>query len=124
RPRPVGRAAPDLRARGRDRGLQAARVLVGRSGFRRRLGPGLTAQLTHFEGRKLDKFDLPDQAAAEAARTAVESGAPFNVVAVEKRRVKRHPMPPFTTSTLQQEASRKLGFGASRTMRLAQQLYE
>src|SRR5262245_44034550 len=87
-------------------------------------GQVFTAQLTHLDGRKLDKFDLPDQAAAEAARAAVEGGAPFSVVSVEKRRVKRHPMPPFTTSTLQQEASRKLGFGASRTMRLAQQLYE
>lgn len=87
-------------------------------------GKNFTARLTHLDGRKLDKFDLADAAAAEAARAAVEGGKPFTVAAVEKKRVKRHPFPPFTTSTLQQEASRKLGFGASRTMRLAQQLYE
>ncbi len=87
-------------------------------------GQVFTASLTHLDGAKLDKFDLPNRDRAEAARAAVESGAPFKVAAVEKRRAKRHPNPPFTTSTLQQEASRKLGFGASRTMRLAQQLYE
>src|SRR6201999_2611739 len=54
---------------------------------------------------------------------AVEAGT-FTVGAVERKRVKRNPPPPFTTSTLQQEASRKLGFGAQQTMRLAQGLYE
>ncbi|MBL8835421.1 MAG: type I DNA topoisomerase [Alphaproteobacteria bacterium] len=87
-------------------------------------GQIFTAALTHLDGAKLDKFDLPDRERAEAARAAVEGGAPFRVASVEKRRARRHPNPPFTTSTLQQEASRKLGFGASRTMRLAQQLYE
>ena len=57
------------------------------------------------------------------AKRMVESGR-FHVGSVEKKRVKRHPNAPFTTSTLQQEASRKLGFGAQQTMRLAQQLYE
>ena len=57
------------------------------------------------------------------AKAAVEAGT-FTVGSVERKRVKRNPPPPFTTSTLQQEASRKLGFGAQQTMRLAQQLYE
>ena len=87
-------------------------------------GQEFTARLTHLNGAKLDRFDLPDQASAERAKATIEAGTPFTVAAVEKKRVKRHPFPPFTTSTLQQEASRKLGFGASRTMRLAQQLYE
>jgi DNA topoisomerase-1 len=92
--------------------------------FRTPGGQGFTARLTHLDGRKLEKFDLGDEAAAKRAVAAIENGAPYKVVAVEKKRTRRNPMPPFTTSTLQQEASRKLGFGASRTMRLAQQLYE
>jgi DNA topoisomerase-1 len=86
-------------------------------------GAPFTARLTHLNGRKLDQFDLADEARAMAAKRAVEAGA-FTVASVERRRVKRHPLPPFTTSTLQQESSRKLGFGAQATMRLAQQLYE
>jgi len=86
-------------------------------------GATFTARLTHLDGRKLDQFDLNNEALAEAARRKVEAGV-FTVGSVERKRVKRHPPPPFTTSTLQQEASRKLGFGAQQTMRLAQQLYE
>src|SRR5215472_2857220 len=86
-------------------------------------GTPFTARLTHLDGRKLGQFDLNTQALAEAAKANVEAGQ-FHVGTVEKKRVKRHPPPPFTTSTLQQEASRKLGFGAQQTMRLAQQLYE
>ncbi|MBX6747183.1 MAG: type I DNA topoisomerase, partial [Acetobacteraceae bacterium] len=86
-------------------------------------GAPFTARLTHLEGRKLDQFDLPDEASAMRAKAAVEAGA-FGVLSVEKKRVRRNPPPPFTTSTLQQEASRKLGFGAQLTMRTAQQLYE
>ena len=82
-----------------------------------------TARLTHLNGKKLDQFDLNNEALAHAAKAAVEAGT-FNVASVERRRVKRNPPPPFTTSTLQQEASRKLGFGAQQTMRTAQQLYE
>ena len=82
-----------------------------------------TARLTHLNGKKLDQFDLNNGALANAAKAAVEAGT-FTVGSVEKRRVKRNPPPPFTTSTLQQEASRKLGFGAQQTMRTAQQLYE
>src|SRR5579862_3934917 len=86
-------------------------------------GAPFTARLTHLDGRKLEQFDLPDEATALRAEAAVEAGR-FSVASVEKKRVRRNPPPPFTTSTLQQEASRKLGFGAQQTMRLAQQLYE
>ena len=86
-------------------------------------GAPFTARLTHLEGRKLEQFDLPNEVAAIRAKAAVEAGD-FSVLSVEKRRVRRNPPAPFTTSTLQQEASRKLGFGAQQTMRTAQQLYE
>jgi DNA topoisomerase-1 len=86
-------------------------------------GAPFTARLTHLDGNKLDQFDLGDEARAMAAKAAVEAGA-FSVDSVERRKVKRNPPAPFTTSTLQQEASRKLGMGAQATMRAAQQLYE
>lgn len=81
------------------------------------------ARLTELNGEKLKKFDLADQAAASRAREIVLVGSP-RVRSVEKKPAKRHPPPPFTTSTLQQEAARKLGFSASRTMQVAQRLYE
>jgi DNA topoisomerase-1 len=83
----------------------------------------LTARLIKLNGEKLDKFDLPNEAAAQAAKAAVVAAA-FKVGAVESKPTKRNPPPPFTTSTLQQEAARKLGFSASRTMQVAQRLYE
>jgi len=86
-------------------------------------GAPFTARLTHLNGKRLDQFDLNNETLALAAKAAVEAGT-FTVGTVERRRVKRNPPPPFTTSTLQQEASRKLGFGAQQTMRLAQGLYE
>ncbi|MDB5415858.1 MAG: topoisomerase [Rubritepida sp.] len=86
-------------------------------------GAPFTARLTHHQGKKLDQFDLPDEALAMAAKAAVEA-ATFSVGSVEKKRAKRNPPAPFQTSTLQQEASRKLGFGAQATMRTAQGLYE
>jgi DNA topoisomerase-1 len=86
-------------------------------------GAPFTARLTHLDGKRLDQFDLPDEATAMRAKAAVEAGR-FTVGSVERKRVKRNPPAPFTTSTLQQEASRKLGFGAQQTMRVAQQLYE
>ncbi|KAA2215154.1 type I DNA topoisomerase [Teichococcus oryzae] len=82
-----------------------------------------TARLTYLDGRKLEQFDLPDAASAQHAKAAVEAGQ-FSIASIERKRVRRNPPPPFTTSTLQQESSRKLGFGAQQTMRLAQQLYE
>jgi DNA topoisomerase-1 len=86
-------------------------------------GAPFTARLTHLDGKRLDQFDLNNETQALAAKAVVEGGS-FTVGSVERRRVKRNPPPPFTTSTLQQEASRKLGFGAQQTMRLAQGLYE
>lgn len=86
-------------------------------------GDAFTASLTHFEGNKLEKFDLNNEAAATNARTAIEA-ATFSVATVESKPARRNPAAPFTTSTLQQEAARKLGFSASRTMQTAQRLYE
>jgi DNA topoisomerase-1 len=86
-------------------------------------GAPFTAKLSHLDGKKLEQFDLNDAAKAARAKAAVEAGQ-FSVATVERRRVKRNPPAPFTTSTLQQEASRKLGMGAQATMRTAQQLYE
>ncbi|MFQ5772909.1 MAG: type I DNA topoisomerase [Kiloniellaceae bacterium] len=87
-------------------------------------GEPFTARLTHLDGRKLDKFGLPDETAARNAARVLESAEVFRVASVQRKEVRRNPQPPFTTSTLQQEASRKLGFGAARTMRVAQRLYE
>ncbi|MCY1648450.1 type I DNA topoisomerase [Caulobacter sp. SL161] len=81
------------------------------------------ARLVKHEGKKLTKFDLGNETSALAAKAAVEA-AVFKVEAVEKKPGKRSPAPPFTTSTLQQEAARKLGFSAQRTMQAAQKLYE
>jgi DNA topoisomerase-1 len=81
------------------------------------------ARLVKHEGKKLTKFDLGNEASALAAKAAV-GAAVFKVAAVEKKPGKRSPAPPFTTSTLQQEAARKLGFSAQRTMQAAQKLYE
>ena len=82
-----------------------------------------TAKLTHVDGKKLDKFDINNAALAEGMKKRVEA-ADFYIDKIEKKQTKRNPAPAFTTSTLQQEASRKLGFGAKKTMQLAQKLYE
>ena len=86
-------------------------------------GAPFAARLTHLDGRKLDQFDLPNHDKAEAARAQVQA-AKLVVQSVERKRVRRNPPAPFTTSTLQQDASRKLGLSAQQIMRLAQQLYE
>ena len=86
-------------------------------------GERVTARLAALDGAKLDKFALGTEAAATQAVAAIRAGR-YRVAAVVPKRIKRSPQPPFTTSTLQQEASRKLGLAARRTMRLAQQLYE
>ncbi len=86
-------------------------------------GTPFPARLAKVDGKKLDRFDIPDEKTAFRYKTAIEGGS-FLVDSVESKDQKRNPSPPFTTSTLQQEASRKLGFGASRTMRVAQKLYE
>jgi len=87
-------------------------------------GETFKARLHELDGRKLEKFDLADGDSAEAACQRLRDARSFQVERVEPKKTRRNPQPPFTTSTLQQDASRKLGFGASRTMRLAQQLYE
>ncbi|HTV45942.1 MAG TPA: type I DNA topoisomerase [Stellaceae bacterium] len=87
-------------------------------------GQNFTARLTHLDGKRLERFDLDTEEKARAAAAAILAAPSFAVVEIESRQVRRNPFPPFTTSTLQQEASRKLGFGASRTMQLAQRLYE
>ena len=86
-------------------------------------GEEFAARLSAIDGRKLDKLDLKDEASATAIKAAIEKGD-FRVVRVEKKAVKRNPYPPFATSTLQMDASRKLGFSAKQTMQLAQRLYE
>ncbi len=86
-------------------------------------GQGFEARLIRYQGEKLDKMALGKEGEAEAARLTVEAGH-FSVESVETKPVTRNPQPPFTTSTLQQEAARKLGFSASHTMRIAQNLYE
>ena len=86
-------------------------------------GATFTARLSLLGGKKVDKFDLVNETDALKAKAQVEAGK-FTVSAVETKPVTRNPYPPFTTSTLQQEASRKLGFTASHTMRVAQGLYE
>ncbi|WP_419799352.1 MAG: type I DNA topoisomerase [Terasakiella sp.] len=83
----------------------------------------IAANLTHLNGDKLAKLDIGNEAAANKAVVTVEAGS-YTVADVERKKTRRHPAPPFTTSTLQQEASRKLGFGAKRTMQVAQKLYE
>jgi len=83
----------------------------------------LKARLTHLDGRRLDKFDLNTQERAEQAKREIERRA-FAVSGIDRRQVRRNPPPPFITSTLQQEASRKLGLGAATAMRIAQKLYE
>jgi DNA topoisomerase-1 len=86
-------------------------------------GTPFTARLVKFEGEKLERLSLGAEGIAMRAKAAVEGGA-FRVEEVDTRPQKRNPYPPFTTSTLQQEAARKLGFSASHTMRIAQTLYE
>ena len=86
-------------------------------------GQEFLARLVRFKGEKIDRLSIGDAGTAQAAKAAVEAGR-FSVASVETKPQMRNPPPPFTTSTLQQEAARKLGFSASHTMRVAQALYE
>src|SRR5438309_5682660 len=86
-------------------------------------GDTFDARLVGADGQKIQRLDIGTGAEAEAFRRALESAA-FTVVAIEAKPTRRNPPPPFTTSTLQQEASRKLGFAPAHTMRVAQRLYE
>ena len=84
-------------------------------------GVEFTAGLSAIDGKRLEKLQIKDGASAEAIAAAVK-GQPFKVDSVESKPAKRHPFPPFRTSTLQQEASRKLGFSSAKTMQIAQRL--
>lgn len=86
-------------------------------------GTEFDGRLVRFKGEKLEKLSLGQEGIAMEAKAAVEGGR-FTVEDVEKKPLKRNPAPPFTTSTMQQEAARKLGFSASQTMSAAQRLYE
>ncbi|WP_291840343.1 type I DNA topoisomerase, partial [Brevundimonas sp.] len=85
--------------------------------------PPFVARLVKHAGKRVQRLDIISEAMASAARDAINAGT-FTINSVEKKPVKRAPSPPFMTSTLQQEASRKLGFTAQRTMQAAQKLYE
>jgi DNA topoisomerase I len=86
-------------------------------------GAPFTARLVGADGKKISRLDIGAGAEAEAFKRDLEK-ASFHVASVESKPAKRHPYPPFTTSTLQQEASRKLGMAPEMTMRVAQKLYE
>jgi DNA topoisomerase-1 len=83
----------------------------------------IRARLTAIDGKKLDRLDIKDGDTANAIKAAITKGD-YRVQSVETKPTRRNPAPPFTTSTLQQEASRKLGFSAKQTMNVAQRLYE
>ncbi len=86
-------------------------------------GGTFTSRLSRFDGKQVRRLSLT--AAEDAARAVAQIKAgPLKIAGVEKKPTRRNPQPPFTTSTLQQEASRKLGFSATQTMRVAQRLYE
>ncbi len=86
----------------------------------------VTAKLTHYNGEKLNQFSINNQDTAHNAEQTIvaDTNGQLQVLKVEKKQRKRNPAAPFITSTLQQEAARKLSFSAQRTMRTAQQLYE
>ncbi|CAO4847068.1 MAG: DNA topoisomerase 1 [Holosporales bacterium] len=86
-------------------------------------GKNYKAKLTHFNKKKLDKFSIQKENEAKKIVEAIEAQF-YSIDSIEKKQVKRNPTPPFITSTLQQEAARKLGFSGKKTMQLAQSLYE
>ncbi len=86
-------------------------------------GQSFNARLVQLDGNKIERLTIGNKGDADAAKAVVEAGR-FTVSSVETKPFSKNPPPPFTTSTLQQEAARKLGFSASHTMRVAQSLYE
>jgi DNA topoisomerase-1 len=86
-------------------------------------GQRFTARLAQLDGKKIERLTIGNRGDADMAKAVVEAGR-FTVSSVETKPFSKNPPPPFTTSTLQQEAARKLGFSASHTMRVAQSLYE
>ncbi|MEJ2027717.1 MAG: DNA topoisomerase, partial [Limibacillus sp.] len=87
-------------------------------------GEAFQARLSQLGGEKIDRLDIKSKEAADRALKILKESSSIRVSSLDEKLVRRNPQPPFTTSTLQQEASRKLGFGASKTMRTAQKLYE
>ena len=89
-------------------------------------GAGFSGKLNQYDGKKLSQFTINNEKKASQAKAAIETAAQgkLHIAKVEKKKRKRNPAAPFTTSTMQQEASRKLGFTAKKTMSIAQQLYE
>src|SRR5258708_11637384 len=91
-------------------------------------------KLVEYRGRKVEQFSFTNETQAREVERTIQAAAhgeapadgpgELRVAAIDRKQRRRNPAPPFTTSTLQQEAARKLGFNARRTMRLAQQLYE
>ena len=112
-------------ASGKRRSRRSGRANTGtvEADFESAAGQVLRARLTHLDGKKLGTHAISDEAGALAVKARLEEAA-YRIASVEKKQARRNPAPPFTTSTLQQESSRRLGFGAAHTMRLAQQLYE
>ena len=93
------------------------------AGLKTKDGNPFEARLVGADGEKLGRLDIATEAQADALRAALDKGN-YSVAQVEAKPARRNPSPPFTTSTMQQEASRKLGFAPNRTMQLAQRLYE
>ncbi|MBO5038195.1 MAG: type I DNA topoisomerase [Alphaproteobacteria bacterium] len=83
----------------------------------------IPSHLINLDGKKLEKFDINTKEKAEAAKAKIEA-QDFKIAKIERKKANRFPAPPFTTSTLQQEAARKLRFSAKKTMQVAQKLYE
>jgi DNA topoisomerase-1 len=121
-PRPVGRAAADRRARDGDRGVPGPRILDGDAPSSTRRAASVPGPAGQLGGQEAGPYDIPTAEAAEIAVRRRRAGP--QVDTVEAKPVARNPAPPFMTSTLQQEASRKFGFGARQTMQIAQRLYE
>jgi DNA topoisomerase-1 len=86
-------------------------------------GDKFSAMLSYVDGKKLEKFSIANKESADKIVDRLE-GQNFKVLSIQKKQQKRNPAAPFITSSLQQEASRKLGFGAKKTMQIAQKLYE
>lgn len=83
----------------------------------------IPSHLINLDGKKLEKFDINTKEKAEIAKAKIEA-QDFKIAKIERKKANRYPAPPFTTSTLQQEAARKLRFSAKKTMQVAQKLYE
>ena len=83
----------------------------------------IKSKLIQLDGKKLEKFDIKNEAQALEAKAKIEAQN-FAIATVERKKANRYPAPPFTTSTLQQEAARKMRFSAKKTMQIAQKLYE